>query len=87
MSESQTRSGPTTELSPERDDVVLPWRTRRVLRQEREVRKRDRATVRLDPALIAGVEALVDAGEFPNKSEAYRAATEQLLHDFMESTQ
>lgn len=40
-----------------------------------------RVSTRLTPAQIEGIELLVDSGEFPSKSEAFRAAVRQLIQD------
>lgn len=41
----------------------------------------DRVTVRLDEDDIEELEALVEAGEYPNRSEAIRDGVRQLLAD------
>jgi Arc/MetJ-type ribon-helix-helix transcriptional regulator len=39
----------------------------------------DRVTLRMPTAQVEGLEAAVEAGEFPNRSEAIRYAVRELL--------
>lgn len=41
----------------------------------------DRVTYRLPPKHIEMAEALVEAGEFPNKSEVFRTAVREWMND------
>lgn len=41
----------------------------------------DRVTHRLPPEHVEEIDALVDAGVYPNRSEFVRAAVRQLLYD------
>ena len=44
--------------------------------------ERERVTYRETAAIVEDLEALVDAGVFPNRSEAIRTATRQLVDDY-----
>lgn len=41
----------------------------------------ERVTLRIPETQIDEVEQLVESGQFPNRSEAIRAAVRDLLHD------
>ena len=41
----------------------------------------ERVTLRIPKQQIAGVEQMVDTGEFPNRSEAIRSAVREMLNE------
>ena len=47
----------------------------------------ERITMRMEEEMIGGLEALVDDGEFPNRSEAVRAAVRDMLQDDEQDSQ
>lgn len=46
----------------------------------------ERVTLRIPKQQIEGVERMVETGEFPNRSEAIRAAVREMLNEQNEGT-